>query len=125
MKSRVNHQEYVCQQIIDEIDKCVNANYIIFLIALARHAGWGKKRIANFINTLNEVMDEYHQNSVDGVFDYMADRELQAIGIDKENLFPKSLPLAKRLKKKEEISFSEAKKARDKMNEFLRRFTND
>lgn len=125
MKSRVNRQKYVCQQIIDEMDKCVNANYIMFLIALARHTGWGKKRIANFINTLNEVMDEYHQHSVDDVFDYMADKELRAIGIDRENLFPKSLPLAKRLKKKEEISFSEAKRVQDQMKEFFGRLKND
>lgn len=125
MKSRVNRQKYVCQQIIDEMDKCVNANYIMFLIALARHTGWGKKRIANFINTLNEVMDEYYQHSADDVFDYMADKELQAIGIDRKNLFPTSLSLAKKLKKKEEISFSEAKRVQDQMKKFLRRLRDD
>ena len=69
------------------------------IIALIRHAGWGKKRITDFIETLNATMDEYHQHSVDGVFDYMAEQELASAGIALDQLLPKSIPVKQQLKK--------------------------
>ena len=104
MKSRVKtytrkETGWMCEEVMDDVEKCVNSNGIVTIIALIRHAGWGKKRITDFIETLNATMDEYHQHSVDGVFDYMAEQELSSAGIELDQLLPKTIPFKQQLKK--------------------------
>ena len=87
MKSRVRTYSkkeigWLCGEAMEEIDRCINSNGIVFLIALMRHTGWKKKRIEDFLLTLNTTMDEYHKHCLDNVFDYMAGKELAEIGID-------------------------------------------
>ena len=84
---------------MEEIEKCVNSNGVVAIIALIRHTGWRKKRITDFIETLNATMDEYHQHSIDGVFDYMAEQELSSAGIELNQLLPKTIPFKQQLKK--------------------------
>ena len=91
--------DWMCSEVMEEVEKCVNSNGIVTIIALIRHAGWGKKRITDFIETLNATMDEYHQHSVDGVFDYMAEQELSSAGIELDQLLPKTIPFKQQLKK--------------------------
>ena len=104
MKSRAKtytrkEMDWMWEEVMDEVEKCVNSNGIVTIIALIRHAGWGKKRITDFIETLNATMDEYHQHSVDGVFDYMAEQELASAGIELDQLLPKTIPFKQQLKK--------------------------
>ena len=115
--------EWLCEEAMSEIDRCINSNGIVFLIALMRHAGWKKKRIEDFLLTLNSTMDEYHSYCIDGVFDYMAEKELAGIGIDMAQLLPKPLPFKQQLHKSElerkpNINISEAKKLHEEMSEF-------
>lgn len=105
-----------------EIDRCINANGIVFIIALIRHTGWGKKRIRDFIKTLDETMNEYHRHCIDDVFDYMAENELSGIGIDLQEFLPESISFKKQLQqskmqKKSNVNISEAKKLHEKMTE--------
>ena len=104
MKSRAKtytrkEMDWMCSEVMDEVEKCVNSNGIVTIIALIRHAGWGKKRITDFIETLNATMDEYHQHTIDGVFDYMAKQELASAGIELDQLLPKSIPFKQQLKR--------------------------
>lgn len=104
MKSRTKtytrkEMDWLCSEVMEEIEKCVNSNGVVAIIALIRHTGWGKKRITDFIETLNATMDEYHQHSIDGVFDYMAEQELSSAGIELNQLLPKTIPFKQQLKK--------------------------
>lgn len=99
----------------------LNSNGIVFLIALMRHTGWKKKRIEDFLLTLNTTMDEYHKHCLDNVFDYMAGKELAEIGIDMEQLLPKPLPFKQQLHKstierKAKIDISEVKNLQAEMS---------
>ena len=44
--------DWMCSEVMEEVEKCVNSNGIVTIIALIRHAGWGKKRITDFLVTL-------------------------------------------------------------------------
>lgn len=134
MKSRIKtytkkQVEWMCEETMEEIDRCINSNGVVFIIALMRHTGWGKKRIEDFIKTLNATMDEFHQHHIDEVFDYMAANELSSIGIDLQQLLPKPLPFKKQLRKstlekKQDVNISEAKKIHEKMVEIREYFEN-
>ena len=125
MKSRVRTYSkkeigWLCGEAMEEIDRCINSNGIVFLIALMRHTGWKKKRIEDFLLTLNTTMDEYHKHCLDNVFDYMAGKELAEIGIDMEQLLPKPLPFKQQLHKstierKAKIHISEVKNLQAEM----------
>lgn len=125
MKSRVKtytrkETDQLCEDVWEETERCVNANGLVFVIALARHAGWGRKRIESFIATLNETMAEYHQHSVDGVFDEMAENELATIGLDIKQLMPKPERFKKSLQKsrnekKVNVDYATAKQLHDNM----------
>ncbi len=127
MKSRIKtytkkEVEWLCEETMEEIDRCINANGIVFIIALIRHTGWGKKRMGDFIKTLDETMNEYHQHCIDDAFDYMAENELSGIGINLQHLLPKSIPFKKqlqqsKLEKKSNVNISEAKKLHEKMTQ--------
>ena len=77
----------------DSLTKAVNITRTNPL-SLNCRAGWGKKRITDFIETLNATMDEYHQHCIDGVFDYMAEQELSSAGIELDQLLPKQYRLS-------------------------------
>lgn len=114
--------EWLCEETMEEIDRCINANGILFIIALIRHAGWGKKRIEDFINTLDKTMDEFHRHCIDGVFDYMAEKELSGIGMDLKKLMPKPIPFKmqmqqSKLERKQDVGISEARNLHEKMTE--------
>ncbi|MGN0621366.1 MAG: hypothetical protein ACI4I9_05825 [Porcipelethomonas sp.] len=91
--------EWLCEEVMEDVENCVNSNGIVTIIALIRHTGWGKKRITDFIKTLNATMDEYHRHNIDGVFDYMAEQELSSAGIELDQLLPKTIPFKQQLKK--------------------------
>ena len=125
MKSRIKTytrkaMEWLCEETMTEIERCINSNGVTFLIALKRHTGWGKKRIEDFLKTFDSVMDEFHQNCIDDVFDYMAEKELAEIGIDLKQLIPKPLPFKaqmrkSKLEKSPDVNIREAKKLHEEM----------
>ena len=85
MKSRVRTYSkkeigWLCGEAMEEIDRCINSNGIVFLIALMRHTGWKQKRMEDFIKTLNETMDEYHQHTT-GIERNRSEHESGAAGI--------------------------------------------
>ena len=125
MNSRVKKytrkdMQWLCEETMSEIDKCINSNELVFLIAVSRHTGWKQKRMKDFIKTLNVVMDEYHQYTIDDVFDCMAERELNEIGLSMNQVLPESLPFMQQLRKsklakKPDVNISEAKKLHNEM----------
>ena len=132
MKSRVKtytkkQVEWLCEEAMSEIDRCINSNAIVFIIALMRHVSWKKKRIEDFLLTLNSTMDEYHNYCIDGVFDYMAEKELAEMKIDMGQLLPKPFPFKQQLhksnlEKKPQINSSEAKNLQVEMTGFHKYF---
>ncbi len=125
MKSRVRTYSkkeigWLCGEAMPEIDRCINANGLVFLIAVSRHTGWKQKRMEDFIKTLNETMDEYHQHTIDDVFYCMAERELKEIGLSMNQVLPESLPFMQQLRKsklakKPNVNVTEAKKLHEEM----------
>ena len=80
------------QELYDVVCRSIDQNAVVFVIALARYAGYGQKRLNDFLVVLNDVVDEYHQHCLDGVFDIMADRELKSRGLTIDQLMPPALP---------------------------------
>lgn len=116
-------REWICEEVMEDVDRCINSNALVTIIALIRHTGWGKKRITDFIETLNETMEEYHQHSVDGVLDYMAEQELSSAGIEMNQLLPKSIPFKQALKKsrnekRTDVDYSTAKQLHESLIAF-------
>lgn len=65
-------------------------------------------------------MDEYHQHTIDDVFDCMAERELKEIGLSMNQVLPESLPFMQQLRKsklakKPNVNVTEAKKLHEEM----------
>lgn len=97
MQSRANNQvdknrDKAAQELWDATMRAIDCNGVVFVLALARYAGYGQKRLNDFLAVLNETMDEYHQHCLDGVFDIMADRELKSRGLTIDQLMPPALP---------------------------------
>lgn len=84
-------QEELCNSVWEDISNCINSNGMLMIIALARLTGWKKKRMEKFIELNNAVQKEFRQYELDGVFDIMAERELEEIGLDKDQLLPKPI----------------------------------
>ena len=80
------------QELYDVVCRSIDQNAVVFVIALARYARYGQKRLNDFLAVLNDVVDEYHQYCLDGVFDIMADRELKSRGLTIDQLMPPALP---------------------------------
>ena len=105
MRSRMinrKDREKLCSEVWEHVENCINTNGAIFIIALARHAGWRRKRLEEFINIFNETMDEYRGYELDGVFDEMLKYELESIGLEKEQVVPKSKIFSLELKAQRE-----------------------
>ena len=101
MKARTinrKDRERLCSEVWEHVEHCINVNRAIFIIALARHTGWRRKRLQEFIKAFNAVMDEYHGFELDGVFDEMLEYELHSFGLDKEQVIPKGKLFSTELK---------------------------
>lgn len=84
-------QEELCRDVWEDVSNCINANGMLMIIAFARLTGWKKKRMEKFIELNNAVQKEFRQYELDGVFDIMAERELEEIGLEKDQLLPKPI----------------------------------
>lgn len=84
-------QEELCTAVWDDIEKCINTNGALMVIALARHTGWRKKRLEAFIKACNEVQKEYRKYEVDGTFDIEFECELKSLGLDIDQLVPEPI----------------------------------
>lgn len=125
-------QEELCNSVREDISNCINSNGMLMIIALARLTGWKKKRMEKFIELNNEVQKEFRQYELDGVFDIMAERELEEIGLDKNQLLPKPIDFMKerrtqrREKEKHDAPVSSAKaKELQKQLEAFGQFTKE
>lgn len=125
MKSRVKAYskkdiEWMCDEVMEDVEKCVQANGAVFIIALIRHTGWGQKRMNDFLKTFNATMQEYHQHTTDDVFDYMAAQELASAGIEMQQLKPPHIPFKQQLRKHQveetvDVSYTTAKQLHGEM----------
>lgn len=88
-------QEELCRDVWQDVSNCINSNGMLMIIALARLTGWKKKRMEKFIELNNAVQKEFRQYELDGVFDIMAERELEEIGLEKDQLLPKPIDFMK------------------------------
>lgn len=108
-------QEELCRNVWEDVTNCINSNGMLMIIALARLTGWKKKRMEKFIELNNEVQKEFRQYELDGVFNIMAERELEEIGLEKDQLLPKPIDFMKerrtqrREKEKHDAPVSSAK----------------
>lgn len=115
--------ERVAQEVQQEAMLSVYDNVAMLLIALGRKYGFRQKRIAELINTFNEVSVEYLQHADDGVFDEMIEKELNAIGIEKSVIYQEKdikIQIQKQKKRRESQQLSikeqiEAERLREKM----------
>ena len=133
MQSRANNQadknrDKTAQELWDATMRAIDCNGVVFVLALARYAGYGQKRLNDFLAVLNETMDEYHQHCLDGVFDIMAERELSSVGITIDQLLPPPLPFKLELQKSKretakhtDIDIFTAKKLQDKLHDYTNR----
>lgn len=130
MQSRANNQvdknrDKAAQELWDATMRAIDRNGVVFVLALARYAGYGQKRLNDFLAVLNETMDEYHQHCLDGVFDIMAERELSSVGITIDQLLPPPLPFKLELQKSKretakhtDVDIFTAKKLQDKLHDY-------
>ena len=125
-------QEELCNSVWEDISNCINSNGMLMIIALARLTGWKKKRMEKFIELNNAVQKEFRQYELDGVFDIMAERELEEIGLDKDQLLPKPIDFMqerrtqRREKEKHDAPVSSAKaKELQKQLEAFGQFTKE
>lgn len=130
MQSRANNQvdknrDKAAQELWDATMRAIDRNGVVFVLALARYAGYGQKRLNDFLAVLNETMDEYHQHCLDGVFDIMAERELNSVGITIDQLLPPPLPFKLELQKSKretakhtDVDIFTAKKLQDKLHDY-------
>lgn len=108
-------QEELCNSVWEDISNCINSNGALMIIALARLTGWKKKRMEKFIELNNAVQKEFRQYELDGAFDIMVERELEEIGLDKDQLLPKPIDFMqerrtqRREKEKHDVPVSSAK----------------
>lgn len=119
MKSRVKRYtkkevEWLCEEAMEQIETCIDSNGMVFIIALSRYLGWKEKRLNKFITYLNEVMDEFHQHTVDGVIDIKLREELEDAGLDYDTVMPKRIPFMQQVRKSRlehqpDVSMAEAK----------------
>lgn len=119
MKSRVKRYtkkeiEWLCEEAMEQIETCIDSNGMVFIIALSRYLGWKEKRLNRFIEHLNEVMDEFHQHTVDGVIDIKLREELEDAGLDYDTVMPKRIPFMQQVRKSRlehqpDVSMAEAK----------------
>lgn len=84
-------QEELCNSVWKDISNCINSNGMLMIIAIARLTGWKKKRMEKFIELNNAVQKEFRQYELDGVFNIMVERELEEIGLEKDQLLPKPI----------------------------------
>ena len=125
-------QEELCRNVWEDVTNCINSNGMLMVIALARLTGWKKKRMEKFIEMNNAIQKEFRQYELDGVFDIMAERELEEIGLDKDQLLPKPIDFMKerrtqrREKEKHDAPVSSAKaKELQKQLEAFGQFTKE
>ena len=128
MKSRVKRytkkeMEWLCEEAMEQIETCIDSNGMVFIIALSRYLGWKEKRLNRFIEYLNEVMDEFHQHTVDGVIDIKLREGLEEAGLDYDTVMPKRIPFMQQLRKSRleyqpDVSMAEAKKLHSEMTGF-------
>ena len=119
-------QEDLCSAVWKDTEKCINTNGALLIIALARHAGWRKKRLEAFIGECNRVQQEFHRYELDGTFDIMFEKAIEEIGLDVQQLLPEPInfmqELSKRRKEKEKanapVGRSEAERKRKQLEGF-------
>ena len=119
MKSRIKRytkkeMEWLCEEVMEQIENCIDGNGMVFIIALSRYLGWKEKRLNKFIAYLNEIMDEFHQHTVDGVFDIKIREEIEETGLRYDDVIPKRIPFMQQLRKSRlerqpDVSIAEAK----------------
>lgn len=101
-------EKEITQHLWEQSAKCINGNGVLMIIALARHTGWGKKRMTDFLTTYNDVQAEYHKYELEGVFDHYAEKEMAAIGLNMHEILPKPIDFMQHRRN--------AKKEQKKMN---------
>lgn len=96
-------QEELCTAVWEDNERCINTNGALLVVALRRYAGWGKKKMQDFIKVCNEVQDEFHGYEIDGTFDIEFEKAVGEIGLDVEQLLPKPINfMEERRKRKRE-----------------------
>jgi hypothetical protein len=93
-------QEDLCSAVWKDTEKCINTNGALMIIALARHAGWRKKRLEAFINECNKVQNEFHKYELDGTFEIMFEKALDEIGLDVTQLLSEPIDFTQELSRK-------------------------
>lgn len=118
----------ISHELWESTARCINGNGVLMIIALARHTGWGKKRMTDFLKTYNDVQAEYHKYELEGVFDHCAEKEMAAIGLNMHEILPKPIDFMqhRRNAKKEQekmkapVSKSKAEELRRELERFGR-----
>lgn len=91
--------ERLAQEVQDMAMKCVQDNSALLIIALARRYGFRGKRLTELMCEFNAVRKEYEQHQDDDVFDIRIKEELEAIGIEPDQIYMKREGILKQMQR--------------------------
>ena len=91
MRSRTMSPKIWEDMMWQKVEACVNGNGVLMFVTIARHLGFGKKRMLDLLKAYNEVQEEFHEYELQGVFDIMVEREFSDIGLDINEMLPKAI----------------------------------
>ena len=120
----------LCQAVWGDTEKCINTNGALLIIALRRYTGWGKKKIDDFLQVVNDVQKEYRGYELDGTFDIEFEKAIDDIGLDIEQLLPKpinfneKMQIRKRERERQEKKSHVSKATAEAMKRNLENFRN-
>ena len=81
----------LCEAVWGDTEKCINTNGALLIIALRRYTGWGKKKINELLQVMNDVQREYRGYELDGTFDIEFEKAIDDTGLDVEQLLPEPI----------------------------------
>lgn len=112
------------ERVWKETLECIVDEGALGLVAAKRFFGMGEKRMAAYIKCLQEVKDEFKVYDKDGIFPDKLREELEAVGIDFDELytidqtFEETYKSQRREDRSQQLSMKEAAEVKMKLDAF-------
>ena len=91
MKSRISPSKKDIDRVSEEVWKttceCLIDNQLVTMVAIRRFFGVGSKRMAAFLETIEEVKKEFDSHDADGRFKEKLSEELSEAGINIDDFY--------------------------------------
>lgn len=92
--------EQVAEACSQEMIECLQTENALNILAVIRHFHLGKKRIAEFMKTLEDIKCEFAEYSKDGILVEKTKEELAYYGLDIDMIYEKPESMKECLRKK-------------------------